>query len=69
MSGMDRADTRALAGDLWDIPAESDDRAQGPLLRRISAWFLGPAVLSAVWWTVTSPHFAHPEFRAALVAY
>ena len=26
-------------------------------------------MLSAVWWTVTSPHFAQPEFRAAFLAY
>jgi signal transduction histidine kinase len=32
-------------------------------------WFVGPAVLSAVWWTVTSPHFTHPELRAAFLAY
>ena len=69
MSGLGRAETPTLLGDAWRIPAESEHPRGEPVLRRISAWFLGPAVLSAVWWTVTSAHFAQPEFRAALLVF
>ena len=58
-----------MLGDVWRIPAESEQPAREPLLRRLSVWFLGPVVLSAVWWTVTSTHFAQPEFRAAFLTY
>jgi signal transduction histidine kinase len=69
VSGVGRVDSQPLISDLWHVPAESEQPSREPPLRRISTWFLGPAVLSAVWWTVSSSHFADPEFRAAFLAY
>jgi len=69
VSGLGRTDTPTLLADAWRIPAKSDLPSREPFLRRVSLWFVGPAVLSAVWWTVTSAHFEQPEFRAALLAY
>ena len=69
MTSVGRAEAQPLARDTWRLPMESDQPSPDPMLRKISAWFIGPAVLSAVWWTVTSSHFAQPEFRAAFLAY
>src|SRR5687768_7438396 len=69
MSGLGRAEAPGFVVEPLVRPRETERPATDPILRRISAWFLAPAVLSAVWWTVTSPHFAQPEFRAAFLAY
>jgi signal transduction histidine kinase len=68
VSGIGRIDSQPLT-DVWRIPAESEEPSHEPLLRRVSTWFLGPAVLSAVWWTVSSSHFPDPELRAAFLTY
>ena len=45
--------------------------AQGgaPLGRTITVWLVAPAVLSAIWMTLSGDHFARPEIRAAFLAY
>ncbi len=69
MSGFGRAGAPTFAVEPLRRSRETEQHVVDPVLRRVSTWFLGPAVLSAVWWTVTSPHFGQPEFRAAFLAY
>ena len=69
MNGVGRAEAPSFGAETLLRPRDTGQSANDPVLRRISAWFLGPAILSALWWTVTSPHFSQPEFRAAFLVY
>jgi hypothetical protein len=40
-----------------------------PLGRTVAAWLLAPALLSAIWLTLSGDHFARPEIRAAYLGY